>query len=93
MPVISVNFLVFAAHTSSSPCTKRFQRSTRSFAPFSGVDLVWSAPSLPASHSAEPAPSALPAATPAVAFRKSRRLVSLMHSSLGKWASVFVMPG
>ena len=36
---MSVNFLVLAAHTSSSPCTKRFQRNTRSFAPFSGVTL------------------------------------------------------
>ena len=38
-PVFSVNFLVFAIHMSSSPWTKRFQRSTRSFAPFSGVQL------------------------------------------------------
>ena len=34
-------------------------------------------------NSADPPPSAVPAATPAVAFRKSRRLMSLMCSSSG----------
>ncbi len=37
MPVLSLNFLMFAMKASSSPCTKRFQRSTRSLAPFSGL--------------------------------------------------------
>ncbi len=36
-PVRSVNFFVLAVHSSSSPWTKRFQRSTRSLAPFSGL--------------------------------------------------------
>ena len=36
-PVSCVNFLVLANHMSSSPCTKRFQRSTRSLAPASGL--------------------------------------------------------
>ncbi len=82
MPVISVNFFVLAAHTSSSPCTKRFQRSTRSVAPFSGFTFQVCAIASGV-HSAEPAPSTPPAATPAVAFRKSRRLVSLIIASVG----------
>ena len=41
MPVCCVNFFVFSAQTSSSPWTNRFQRSTRSFAPFSGVIFNW----------------------------------------------------
>src|SRR6476659_4615893 len=36
MPYLSENFLTLAMYASSSPCTKRFQRSTRSVAPFSG---------------------------------------------------------
>ena len=79
-PLASANFFVFAAQVSSSPWTKRFQRSTRSFAPFSGVTLYCCACAL-AVKSADPVPSAPPAATPAVAFRKSRRLNLLMVSS------------
>ncbi len=80
---MAVNFFVFAAQTSSSPCTKRFQRRTRSLAPFSGfrVHALACAAALAGSRS-PPLPTAAPAATPAVAFRKSRRLMSLMLSSL-----------
>ena len=39
MPVCSVNFFTLAMYASMSPCTKRLQRSTRSFAPFSGLNL------------------------------------------------------
>src|SRR5215831_14387122 len=80
MPVACVNFFVFSAHMSSSPWTKRFQRSRRSFAPFSGVTLYCCADAS-VDNSAEPGPSAVPAATPAVALRKSRRLNLLMLSS------------
>jgi len=76
MPVISVNFFVFAAHTSSSPCTKRFHRSTRSLAPFSG--LRFQVCCAAASGINKPEPSAAPAATPAVAFKNSRRWYLLM---------------
>src|SRR5438128_1418005 len=82
MPVACVNFLVFSAHLSSSPCTKRFQRRTRSFASFSGVTLNCCA-AASIGNKVEPLPSAVPAATPAVAFRKSRRLNSLIRSSYG----------
>ena len=40
MPYFSLNFFVLAIHMSSSACTNRFQRRTRSFAPFSGLKLV-----------------------------------------------------
>src|SRR5258708_36214843 len=70
IPVFSVNFFVFAIHMSSSPCTKRFQRSTRSLAPFSGVHFACAKASVV--HSALPAPSDPAAAAPAVVFRKSR---------------------
>src|SRR5258705_8633854 len=71
----SANFLVLASHTSSSPCTKRFQRNTRSLAPFSGTHLACCA-SADSDHTALPAPSVPAAAAPAVVFRKSR-LVNL----------------
>jgi hypothetical protein len=58
---------------SSSPCTKRFQRSTRSLAPFSGShSAAW--PNASCDNSALPAPSEPAAAAPAVVFRKSRLL-------------------
>src|SRR5512140_1280687 len=41
MPYLAVNFLTLAMYASSSPCTKRFQRSTRSLAPFSGWLFHW----------------------------------------------------
>src|SRR4051812_40425865 len=37
MPYLAVNAATFFMYWSMSPCTKRLQRSTRSFAPFSGV--------------------------------------------------------
>src|SRR5205809_3469578 len=70
MPVAWVNFLVFCIHMSSSPWTKRFQRSTRSLAPFSGTHLACANASC--DNIALPAPSVPAAAAPAVVFRKSR---------------------
>src|SRR5678815_3543629 len=57
-----------------SPCTKRLQRSTRSFAPFSGapVHCCACAPFVQISG-----PAAAPAARPADVFRNLRRLISL----------------
>src|SRR5215470_10760483 len=90
IPVACVNFFVFSAHMSSSPWTKRFQRNKRSFAPFSGVTLYCCA-AASVDNSAEPGPNAVPAATPAVALRKSRRLKLLMLSSLRKGCSAIDM--
>src|SRR5690348_2915904 len=74
MPVCCVNFFVLASHMSSSPCTNFFQRSTRSFAPFSGFHWPWASAS--DDHIAPPTPSDPAAAAPAVVLRKSR-LVNL----------------
>src|SRR5690348_10853932 len=79
-PVRLVNAAVFFIHKSSSPCTKRFQRSTRSFAPFSGFQAVCASAS-----SGTPA-AALPA-MPAETFRKSLRFMLLMVPSFG-WISL-----
>src|SRR5205085_5947886 len=70
MPVLALNAFVFSSHLSSSPWTKRFQRSTRSVAPFSGVHLPCARASV--LHEAAPRPSEPAAAAPAVVFRKSR---------------------
>src|SRR5689334_7356589 len=87
MPYFSLNFLAFARYVSSSPCTKRFQRSTRSDAPFSG----WLFHCALASLTQMKGPTAAPAATAADDFRKSRRLVLLMNDllGLGRCALVF----
>src|SRR5688572_5646362 len=65
-PVLAVKALVFSIHLSSSPCTKRFQRSTRSLAPFSGTHLPCAKASV---ASSEPPAPAAPAA--ALVFRNS----------------------
>ena len=69
-PVFSVNFLVFAIHMSSSPWTKRFHRSTRSFAPFSGVQRACADASC--ENRVPPTPIEPAAAAPAVPFKNSR---------------------
>ncbi len=76
-PVRLVNAAVFFIHMSSSPWTKRFQRSTRSFAPFSGVQA------LPCASASSGTPPAAPAARPAEIFRKSRRLMLLIAPPFG----------
>src|SRR5437763_9271894 len=68
----AVKALVFSSHLSSSPWTKRFQRSTRSVAPFSGVHLAAPCANASPDNMALPAPSDPAAAAPAVVFRKSR---------------------
>src|SRR6185369_12592729 len=81
----SVNFLVFAAHWSSSPCTKRFQRSRRSLAPFSGVHFACANAS--GVQRAVPAPRVPAVAAPAVVFRKSLLLNFDMFASPPIWFS------
>src|SRR5690242_6563149 len=75
-PVRLVNAAVFFSHRSSSPCTKRFQRSTRSLAPFSGLHAV-------CALATSGTPPAAPAAMPAETFRKSLRFMLLMVPSFG----------
>src|SRR5258708_7050170 len=75
MPYFSVNLATFFMYWSMSPCTNRLQRSTRSLAPFSGT-IVYCCATASVGSNTEPVPSAVPAATPAVALRKSRRLKS-----------------
>src|SRR6478735_3784345 len=75
-PNLSVNFLTFAMYWSMSPWTNRLQRSTRSFAPFSGWLFHWAWASFTQIIGA-----AAPVATPAVAFRKSLRFMLLMLPS------------
>src|SRR5438105_2962652 len=75
MPVFSVNLATFFVYWSMSPCTKRLQRSTRSFAPFSGLNAMVCA-CADVANSALPAPIA--AATPAEPSRNLRRLNSLI---------------
>src|SRR5688572_18919591 len=71
-------------YVSSSPCTKRFQRSTRSCAPFSGWLLHCCALTMPGANSD---PVAAPAATPADVFRNLRRLPLILMSPPGCVAS------
>ena len=88
MPVFAVNALVFSIHLSSSPWTKRFQRSTRSVAPFSGAHFAC------AHASVAPTPSAPAAAAPAVVFRNSRLVnFDIAFSSLLGTYSAFRYPG
>src|SRR4249920_1202944 len=75
-PVFFVNAATFFMYWSSSPATKRFQRSTRSFAPFSGFQAVCA----PATSGT---PAAAPPARPAETFRKSLRFMLLMVPSFG----------
>src|SRR4051812_14825588 len=83
----SLNFLVFSIHLSSSPCTKRFQRSTRSVAPFSGAHFAW------AQASVAPTPSAPAAPAAAVDFRNSRLVnFDIAFSSLLGTDSAFHYP-
>src|SRR5690349_20379521 len=77
-PVRLVNAATFFMYWSSSPCTKRFQRSTRSFAPFSGFHAVCASAS-------SGTPAAAPPAMPAETFRKSLRFILLMVRS--SWLS------
>src|SRR5882757_3399470 len=74
MPYFSVNFLVLARYWSSSPWTKRFQRSTRSVAPFSGALFHCALESLTQMKG----PTAAPAATAADDFRNLRRFIALI---------------
>src|SRR5438094_7136744 len=62
-----------------SPWTKRLQRSTRNFAPFSGVLLHCASAFLTQMNG----PTAAPAVTAAVDCRNLRRLNSLIASSFG----------
>ena len=78
MPNVSVNFFTFAMYWSSSPCTKRFQRSTRSFAPFSGSLRHCAAARLTQMNG----PTTTPVARVALAFSTSRRLFALIGPSL-----------
>src|SRR3954453_4448635 len=75
MPVVCVNLWTLARYCSSSPCTKRFQRSTRSLAPFSGwlVHCAWAL----AGHSSGSDTAAAPAEA---FFRNLRRSVMLFVS-------------
>src|SRR6516225_6349645 len=63
-----------------SPCTKRLQRSTRSFAPFSGLNAGACACTAPVKR-AVPVPIVAAAATPALPSRNFRRLSSLIDVS------------
>src|SRR5882762_3465317 len=78
MPYLAVNACTFFMYWSMSPWTKRLQRSTRSFAPFSGWLFHWACASL-----IQIIGNAAAAATPAPAFSKSLRLL-LICSSLCK---------
>src|SRR5258708_2274382 len=82
-PYFSVNFLTLTMYWSMSPWTKRLQRSTRSFAPFSGAPVHCAGASLPQMNG----PPAAPPATAAEVFRKSRRTNLLMHPPLEVWTS------
>src|SRR5581483_4368517 len=75
-PVFFENAATFFRYWSSSPWTKRFQRSTRSRAPFSGLRLRVGAPFCAKAS----VPIAAPAATHAVAFRKSLRFIVMVSS-------------
>src|SRR5262245_50222163 len=77
MPYFSVNFCTFFMYWSMSPWTKRLQRSTRSFAPFSGVLLHCALASLIQMKG----PTAALAATAADDCRNFRRLNVLMLRS------------
>src|SRR5690348_11351849 len=79
MLYLALNFSTFFMYWSMSPCTKRLHRSTRSFAPFSGVLLHACAF---ASFTQISGPAAAPAARPAEVFRNLRRLNSLTASLL-----------
>ncbi len=70
MPYLSWNALTLTMYRSMSPCTNRLHRSTRSFAPFSGVLLHCAFASLTQMNG----PAAAPAATAAVDCRNLRRL-------------------
>src|SRR6266853_1598063 len=70
MPYLAVNACTFFMYWSMSPWTKRLQRSTRSFAPFSGWLFHWACASF-----AQIIGSVAPAARPAPAFSKSLRLL------------------
>src|SRR6478735_11798951 len=74
MLYLSWNFWTFFMYWSMSPCTNRLHRSTRSFAPFSGVPVHCCACALFVQISG---PAAAPAASPADVFRNLRRLISL----------------
>src|SRR5690606_39094037 len=76
-----VNFLTFAMYWSMSPCTKRLQRSTRSFASFSGS--LFQVCALALGIQSIGALTDAPAATPVVVFRKSRRWVMVSPPSCG----------
>src|SRR5262249_26112117 len=75
-PVCLVNAATFFMYWSSSPCTKRFQRSTRSFAPFSGFHAD-------CASAISGTPAAAPPARPAETFRKSLRFMLLIVPSFG----------
>src|SRR5690349_14615847 len=80
MPYFLVNAAAFFMYWSMSPCTKRLQRRTRSFAPFSGTLFhCWAAASFTQKNGI-----AVPAATPAPALSKSLRLLLMTPSLLGK---------
>src|SRR5581483_11721538 len=77
-PVARVNASVFFIHCSSSPATKRFQRSTRNCASFSGSNrIAFAACASPARIPA----AAVDAAAAPIAFNASRRVYLLMISS------------
>ena len=88
MPYFSVNFFTLTRYVSSSPWTKRFQRSTRSVAPFSGALFHCALASLTQMNG----PTAAPAATAAEVFRNLRRLTLLIRSSSGD-GRLFLVPG
>ncbi|OGA17979.1 MAG: hypothetical protein A3I63_04575 [Betaproteobacteria bacterium RIFCSPLOWO2_02_FULL_66_14] len=79
MPYLALNAATFFMYWSMSPCTNRLQRSTRSFAPFSGALLHCAC----ASFTQIIGPAAAPAATPADILRKSLRFILLILSLLG----------
>src|SRR4249920_209633 len=70
MPYFALKAATFFMYWSMSPCTKRLQRSTRSFAPFSGWLFHWACASF-----TQIIGNVAAAATPAPALSKSLRLL------------------
>ena len=73
-----------------SPCTNRLQRSTRSLAPFSGLNAIVCAEPIDG-KSAAPVPSVAAVATPAELSRKRRRLMCCSVIVMSPWVDLSVL--